>query len=76
MLTVRTRQRLRRGFFGGRALAGRPDPCAIAYEPVWAIGTGLTASTEQAGEVHAQIRALLTEIWGEAGSQVRIIVDR
>lgn len=33
----------------------------IAYEPVWAIGTGLTATPEQAQEVHASIRALLGE---------------
>ena len=45
----------------------------LAYEPVWAIGTGLTATTEQAGEVHAQIRALLVELWGEAGRGVRIL---
>ena len=31
--------------------------CVVAYEPVWAIGTGLTASSEQAQEVHAFIRA-------------------
>ena len=36
----------------------------IAYEPVWAIGTGLTATKEQAQEVCAQIRALLAEIFG------------
>ncbi|MBX3419983.1 MAG: triose-phosphate isomerase [Pirellulaceae bacterium] len=36
----------------------------IAYEPVWAIGTGRTATPEQAEEVHAQIRSLLTELWG------------
>ena len=33
----------------------------IAYEPVWAIGTGKTASPEQAQEVHAKIRAWLKE---------------
>jgi len=37
----------------------------IAYEPVWAIGTGKTASTEQAQEAHAFIRAMLTEIADE-----------
>lgn len=36
----------------------------IAYEPVWAIGTGLTATTAQAQEVHAQIRSLLGSILG------------
>jgi triosephosphate isomerase len=35
------------------------DKCIIAYEPVWAIGTGLTATPEQAQEVHAYIRASL-----------------
>ena len=53
--------------------ASRAGDVTVAYEPVWAIGTGLTASTEQAGEVHAQIRALLNGIWGEAGRQVRIL---
>ena len=35
----------------------------VAYEPVWEIGTGKTASDEQAKEVHAFIRALLTELY-------------
>lgn len=38
----------------------------LAYEPVWAIGTGKTASPEQAQEVHAFIRGLLKEKYGEA----------
>jgi len=36
----------------------------IAYEPVWAIGTGLTATPQQAQEVHALIRELLAEMYG------------
>ena len=40
--------------------------CTLAYEPVWAIGTGRTATTLQAQEVHAQIRALLRELAGAA----------
>ncbi|HOR29707.1 MAG TPA: triose-phosphate isomerase [Candidatus Sumerlaeota bacterium] len=45
----------------------------IAYEPVWAIGTGKVASTEQAQEVHALIRKLLGELYGAAtADQVRI----
>jgi len=38
----------------------------IAYEPVWAIGTGKTASPEQAQEVHAAIRELIVENFSEA----------
>lgn len=42
------------------------EKCIIAYEPVWAIGTGLTASPAQAQEVHAYIRSLIRERYGEA----------
>jgi triosephosphate isomerase len=46
----------------------------IAYEPVWAIGTGKVATTEQAQEVHAFIRGLLTKLFTEAVAQkVRIL---
>lgn len=38
----------------------------LAYEPVWAIGTGETASPEQAQDMHAFIRATLTNTYGEA----------
>ena len=41
----------------------------IAYEPVWAIGTGKTASSEQAEEVHHLIRTLITELYGDAAAQ-------
>lgn len=44
----------------------------IAYEPVWAIGTGKTASPAQAQEVHALIRRLLKELFGDAAEKVRI----
>lgn len=37
----------------------------VAYEPIWAIGTGETASPEQAQEMHAHIRSVLTEIYDE-----------
>lgn len=45
----------------------------LAYEPVWAIGTGKTATPAQAEEVHADIRALLTEIHGAAVANAVVI---
>ena len=52
-------------------LAGISDISAIvvAYEPVWAIGTGKTASSAQAEEVHLQIRTLVTELYGDTAAQ-------
>src|SRR4051812_15611914 len=44
----------------------------VAYEPVWAIGTGKVATTAQAQEVHGQIRGLLRELAGAAADAVRI----
>jgi triosephosphate isomerase len=45
----------------------------IAYEPVWAIGTGKTASTAQAQEVHAFIRGIIANKYGkEVADQITI----
>jgi triosephosphate isomerase len=45
----------------------------IAYEPVWAIGTGKTATPAQAQEVHALIRGLLAQMFGaDAAGKVRV----
>lgn len=41
----------------------------VAYEPVWAIGTGKVATTAQAQEVHAFIRSLLVKLFGDATAQ-------
>ena len=41
----------------------------IAYEPVWAIGTGVTASSEQAQEMHAFIRSLLQKQYGDIAAE-------
>jgi triosephosphate isomerase len=41
----------------------------LAYEPVWAIGTGLTASPEQAQEMHAYIRKLVAEHYNTSISE-------
>lgn len=45
----------------------------LAYEPVWAIGTGLTASAQQAQEMHAHIRSLLATHGTEVAAQVPIL---
>jgi triosephosphate isomerase len=45
----------------------------VAYEPVWAIGTGKTATSAQAQEVHAFLRGRLKETWGDAADTVRIL---
>jgi triosephosphate isomerase len=45
----------------------------IAYEPVWAIGTGLTPTPADVAEVHAFIRKKLSERYGEEGAAVRIL---
>lgn len=58
----------------GEGLSLDSSALVLAYEPVWAIGTGLTASPEQANEVHALIRDWLLRNRGpEAAAAVRIL---
>lgn len=47
--------------------------CVIAYEPVWAIGTGETASPEQAQEIHAFIRLAVVDVDPQAAAATRIL---
>ena len=48
--------------------------CVVAYEPIWAIGTGRTATPEQAQEVCAAIRATLAELYGvETADAMRVL---
>ena len=47
--------------------------CVIAYEPVWAIGTGLTATPDEAQSMHAFIRGQLDEVAGLDASETRIL---
>jgi triosephosphate isomerase len=53
------------------ALAGRAF--AVAYEPVWAIGSGRTPSIQDIEMVHGEIRAALCERWGDADGQAPIL---
>jgi triosephosphate isomerase len=54
--------------------AGDATRIVIAYEPVWAIGTGKTATPEIAQEVHAAVRSLLTDLFGKSTADaIRIL---
>ena len=50
-----------------------PRGFAIAYEPVWAIGTGLSATPVMAAEAHAVLRESLSARWGPAAASIRIL---
>ncbi len=50
-----------------------PANTVIAYEPVWAIGTGLNATADQAQEMHAGIRGILQEKFGDSSSGFTIL---
>jgi len=52
----------------GKVEPGAIGGLVIAYEPVWAIGTGVVATPEQAEEVHAQIRGLVKNLGGDANT--------
>ena len=45
----------------------------VAYEPVWAIGTGRVPSVDDVGAMHRSIRAVLNAVYGEAGADVAIL---
>ena len=58
------------------SLPGRiaePGRLSVAYEPIWAIGTGQVASCEDIGEMHRAVRERLAAAYGDAGRQVRIL---
>lgn len=51
-----------------------PERITVAYEPIWAIGTGKTATVDDIAEMHAEIRKLLIGLYGkENGSEIRIL---
>jgi triosephosphate isomerase len=50
-----------------------PDKLAIAYEPIWAIGTGKVPTTDEIAEMHRALRGRLEAAYGEAGRSVRIL---
>ncbi len=63
---------VRAAFAGLEAI--HASSCVVAYEPIWAIGTGRTATPEQAQEVCAAIRATLFELYGaETSEEMRVL---
>jgi triosephosphate isomerase len=65
-------RQLQAGFDG--LTAAQLMECILAYEPVWAVGTGRNATPQQAGEAHAHIRSRLRQWFGvEAAERCRIL---
>ena len=63
---------------GGQLAGSIPDASSaanvvVAYEPVWAIGTGLTPTVEQVAEMHGFIRSALVERFGPKGANIRVL---
>jgi triosephosphate isomerase len=56
------------------ALEERPDPFAIAYEPVWAIGTGKTATPAMAQEAHRHLRIVMADLIGDEAANTKRIL--
>jgi triosephosphate isomerase len=52
---------------------GDPARLAIAYEPIWAIGTGKVPTVSEIADMHAVLRRRLKSAFGEAGSNIRIL---
>jgi triosephosphate isomerase len=65
-------RQIRKGLAG--LSAEKVSAVTIAYEPVWAIGTGLTATPQQAQEAHNFIRKLISEMYdGQLSKEIRIL---
>jgi len=58
---------------GSIPTGGAPANLVIAYEPIWAIGTGLTPTAEDIAATHASLRLVLRQWLGEPGGRVRIL---
>ena len=52
---------------------GEMEKIIVAYEPVWAIGTGVTATPAQAQEVHVYVRKLISDIFGDDTAEKLVI---
>ena len=57
----------------GASLCQETESVVVAYEPVWAIGTGVTAAVEQVEEVHGFLRETLREKWREGADEIPLL---
>ena len=64
---------LARQIAGSVPATATPSNTIVAYEPIWAIGTGLTPTVADVAEAHAHIRARLTEKLGPEAARIRIL---
>ena len=69
----KTLEVLTRQIAGSIPVGANSTNTVLAYEPVWAIGTGLTASVAEIAEAHAHIRSELLKVMGEEGASTRIL---
>jgi len=68
-----TRSVIDRQIKQGLSGVGKIDNVVIAYEPVWAIGTGKVATPVEAEEVHQFIRGILKDLYGSTADDIRIL---
>lgn len=62
-----------RQLLGSLPPSDAPETLVVAYEPIWAIGTGLTPTPADVAEMHQVIRTLLAEMYGAQGLRMRIL---
>jgi triosephosphate isomerase (TIM) len=62
-----------RQIVGSLPPGGAPDTLVVAYEPIWAIGTGLIPTPADVAEMHSKIRTLLGEMYGAQGLRMRLL---
>src|SRR5271168_228120 len=68
-----TRAIISKQLHGSLPPSGAPETLVVAYEPVWAIGTGLVPTPAYVSVMHSGIRDLLVEIYGPHGARIRIL---
>lgn len=71
--TGQTLDVVRRQLAGSVPAGAAPETIVVAYEPVWAIGTGRTPTPDEIAEVHADMRARLTGRFGPGAAGIRLL---